>query len=566
MARGGPRSTAPPVVRKFAIETRVESGTYGNARWVEISPDGSRLAFQSERGLEVRELSSLESRLLVPASDLANGANGAAAFWSPDGASIAYAALGSLRRVAVAGGAPRTICKLAGDENGGVWMADDMIVFTTTRGPMYRVRAGGGDPEVILSPDPKEELDFHQPSALPDGRGLVYSVHRLRGVDTIEMLRDGKRSVVLRVDSGPINLQDSPQIVNVPFYSPTGHLLYQRDQGNVGLWALPFSIEKGVATGEPFLVAPGMENGSVANDGTLVYSGKAGSVSAQLTLVSRDGKLERTLGEALPDLRVGTFSADGRRLLYEAAERQASDLYVWEFDGDRGARLTNTPEAEYEPVWIPGSGRVAFSAPSESCRAVFGMNADGTGARELLVEKASEPWFAPGGGELVYTSTCQKSHGVNRFEIAQKSDSPLLDAAAGIDSATLSPDGRYLAYRSWEGGKAQLYLTRYPSLDGRWLVAEAESVLRWARDGSEVYYLSPSPDRMMAAPVRLDPVFSIGEARPLFELAPLGVPRQSRFDVSPDGRRFAMIRETAPSENKGKIVVVENWFEEFRKP
>ena len=80
------------------------------------------------------------------------------------------------------------------------------------------------------------------------------------------------------------------------------------------------------------------------------------------------------------------------------------------------------------------------------------MNADGTGARELLVEKASEPWFAPGGGELVYTSTCQKSHGVNRFEIAQKSDSPLLDAAAGIDSATLSPDGRYLAYRSWEGG------------------------------------------------------------------------------------------------------------------
>ncbi len=558
-----PARVAPPRVRKFAVDAHLVPG--GNTRAFQISKDGTRIVFQSEQGIEVRELRDSESRLLVKDAELGTGENGATPFWSPDGNSVGYAAMGSLLRVDAAGGSPTTICKLPGDWNGGVWMGDDTIAFATTRGPMYRVPSHGGDAQVLLPLQSKQELDFHHPSVLPDGRSLIYPVHRPTGVDTIEMLRDGKRTVVLRIDTAQINVQDSPQIVNVPFYSTTGHILYQRDQGNEGLWALPFSVERGVATGEPFLVSPGMGYASVADDGTLVYAGLSAVSSGQLMLVTRDGKVERTLGETQPGLGVGGFSPDGRRLLYLAAERQATDVYVWSFDGDRAMRLTNTPESEGAPVWIPGSSRIGFSAPSGTCRSVFAMNADGTGTRELLAEKADEPSFTPDGREFVYGTVCQERRGLDRVVLGRADVTPLLDTPAGIDSAALSPDARYLAYRSWAGGKPERYVTRYPSMDGRWLVARADSAARWSADGKELYYVEGPPFRMMAAPVRLDPVFSLGTPRELFDFASIGAARFTSFSVSPDGKHFAMVRGTGAADKQRSIVVVENWFEEFRK-
>jgi serine/threonine-protein kinase len=555
---------SPAAVRKFEIEAHLVPA--GNVRTCQISPDGTRIVYQSEQGIELRELRETESRLLVKGAELGTGENGANPFWSPDGASIGYAANGALLRIPAAGGAPTTICKLPGDWNGGAWMTDDSIAFSTTRGPMYRVPSRGGDPQVLLPLQPKQELDFHNPSVLPDGRSLIYPVHRPTGVDTIEMLRGGKRTVILRIDTSKINVQDSPQIVNVPVYSPTGHILYQRDQGNEGVWALPFSVERGTGTGEPFLIAAGMGFPSVADDGTLIYTGLTAVAAGQLLLVTRDGKPERTLGESQSQLAVGEFSPDGRRLLYLAAERQATDVYVWSFDGDKPTRLTDTPESEGEPTWIPGGARIGFSSPTGACRAVFSMNADGTGTRELLAEKASEPSFTPDGRELVYSTVCQERRGLDRVSLGRAGVTPLIDAPAGIDSPNISPDGRYLAYRSWAGGKPERYVTGYPSMDGRWLVARADSACRWSNDGKELFYIVGPPYRLMASPVQLTPVFSSGTPRTLFDLAPIGVSPFGSFAVSPDGKRFAMVHGTGAVDKQRNIVVVEHWFEEFRKP
>ena len=51
----------------------------------------------------------------------------------------------------------------------------------------------------------------------------------------------------------------------------------------------------------------------------------------------------------------------------------------------------------------------------------------------------------------------------------------------------------------------------------------------------------------------------------LFDLSAIGAAPYERFDVSPDGKRFAMVRGTGAPEKQRNIVVVENWFEEFRK-
>ncbi len=544
-------------VRKFTIETAVVPAD--NTRSVEISPDGTRLVFESDRGIELRDMGETSPHLLVPAADLPARQKKATPFWSRDGATIGYASGGSLWKIPATGGSPTVVCKLPGDWNGGVWLSDDRIAFATTRGPMYRVAARGGDPEILLPLAEKGELDFHQPSVLPDGESLLYTVHRNAGVDTIEMLRGGKRTVVLRVDPGRANVQDSPHVVNVPYYSPSGHVLYQRHLGNPGLWAVPFSVQKGATTGEPFLVAAGMGFPSVAVDGTVVCAGLPRAGAGQLILVGRDGAIERALGEPMPELGSPSFSPDGRRLLFAAAEQQSRDLYLWDIDEGRKTRLTTTPEPEDDPVWIPGGDRIAFSAPAETCRSVFAMNADGTGARELLAKSATSACFHPGGKEFVYETFCEDRRGLNRMVVGSGAPVPLVDAPAGIDSPALSPDGRYLAYRNWEGGNPQIYVSRYPSMDGRWFVATTYSPPRWASGGSEILCVDGQSGRMISVPVRLDPVFSTGTPRPLFDAAALAEP-SARFDVSPDGKRFVLVREKEGDHPERRILVIENAF------
>jgi hypothetical protein len=51
--------------------------------------------------------------------------------------------------------------------------------------------------------------------------------------------------------------------------------------------------------------------------------------------------------------------------------------------------------------------------------------------------------------------------------------------------------------------------------------------------------------------------------RPGYLQSPAAFPRQ--FDVSPDGRRFLMIKEAEVDEAVGQIVVVVNWFEELKR-
>jgi hypothetical protein len=60
--------------------------------------------------------------------------------------------------------------------------------------------------------------------------------------------------------------------------------------------------------------------------------------------------------------------------------------------------------------------------------------------------------------------------------------------------------------------------------------------------------------------------FSFGQPKVLFATTPyvnLG-PVQS-YDVSPDDRRFLMLRETTPTE-RNKLILTENWIEEMRAP
>jgi hypothetical protein len=83
-----------------------------------------------------------------------------------------------------------------------------------------------------------------------------------------------------------------------------------------------------------------------------------------------------------------------------------------------------------------------------------------------------------------------------------------------------------------------------------------------------LFYESATGD-LMAASVTTEPSFSAGAPRRLFG----GIGSQfwqstsARYwDVSPDDRRFLMVRTAGVSQapGAGQLVVVENWFQELR--
>jgi len=86
----------------------------------------------------------------------------------------------------------------------------------------------------------------------------------------------------------------------------------------------------------------------------------------------------------------------------------------------------------------------------------------------------------------------------------------------------------------------------------------------WNRNGRELFYRDGGGKKMMAVEFTTQPAFSAGKPRVLFEgryLTSAGSPAD--YDVSPDGQRFLMVKES--DEAPAQIDVVLNWSDELKR-
>ena len=138
----------------------------------------------------------------------------------------------------------------------------------------------------------------------------------------------------------------------------------------------------------------------------------------------------------------------------------------------------------------------------------------------------------------------------------------------------LSPNGRWLAYRSNETGTGLIYVRPFPNTeDGQWRVSHVEAHYPvWSPDGRELFYSGLADTGMMVAQVETEPTFSSRTPEPLFSLTGYAVGAGGaagrRFDVAPNGNRFIMRKVVAATETGDDapfngLIFVENWFEEL---
>jgi serine/threonine protein kinase len=149
-----------------------------------ISPDGRRLAYVARLNgtlsLFLREIDALESKALTETGVSPHP------FFSSDGNWVAFQSSGTLKKVAVSGGAPVTMLSV-GTLTGASWGPDDRIVFVGgIRAPVSSVSASGGAPASLTTLDAaRHETSHRYPEVLPGGdRSCSLRVLRWTGPGT----------------------------------------------------------------------------------------------------------------------------------------------------------------------------------------------------------------------------------------------------------------------------------------------------------------------------------------------------------------------------------------------
>jgi hypothetical protein len=127
----------------------------------------------------------------------------------------------------------------------------------------------------------------------------------------------------------------------------------------------------------------------------------------------------------------------------------------------------------------------------------------------------------------------------------------------------LSPDGQWLAYSSTESGREEVYVTHFPSGQGRWQVSQNGGTFpSWRSDSKEIYYVATDLGLMAANVSVKGGEFEMEPVHQLFQITyttPVGVP----YDFAPDGKRLAV--STFPESVPTPMVLVTNWTGELKK-
>jgi dipeptidyl aminopeptidase/acylaminoacyl peptidase len=472
-----------------------------------------------------------------------------------------------LRKIAIGGGPPMTLCHIAGAPRGGTWSDTNEIVFATNNPAtgLMLVASSGGEPKPVTKPESTADHVF--PAALPGGRAIVYTVMAPGLADSAQL--------------AVVNLATREQRTLLaggshPEYVSTGHLVY----GYAGtLRAIRFDpdrlevigdaapVEHGVLT----VGATGAANFAISRPGHLVFVPGSGAEGSTRTLVWVDRAGRQEPIPAPP--RVYNYvriSPDGSRLAFSARD-QEQDIWVWDLGRKTSSRVTFGGAAETNPVWMPDGRRLLFASSRNGAPNLYAHSADGTGTTERLTTspnlQAAVSVSRDGATLLMVEVAPATGADVHALRLDGKSKPQAILQTPHADSnPDLSPDGRWLSYTSTESGQPNVYVKPFPDVNaGRWHISPtggSRSV--WSHDGRELFYLALN-GALMVVPVETGNTFRAGNPVKLFDSRYFaGVPGRP-YDVAADGR-FVMIKEPNVDEsaNRGSLVFVSNWTEELK--
>jgi Tol biopolymer transport system component len=233
-----------------------------------------------------------------------------------------------------------------------------------------------------------------------------------------------------------------------------------------------------------------------------------------------------------------------------------------------------------KPLWSRDGKSVTFfssRAPPDTS-GLYRVPADGSGPARLLLTANRNETLAPGGWTLDGRSLIYGLEGRGKRDIGiltLTSDYALtklyLNESWAEWTPHLSPDGRWVAYASDEGGgNFEVFVRSFPIPGAKYQVSQGGGIIpRWAPDGRTLYYLNRysgtgGTGMPMAAEVDGRAGFRVLSRRPLPAIAKyrIGGLSGEDYDIHPDGKSLVALKysnATVPG-----MMVVLNWFDELK--
>jgi peptidoglycan hydrolase-like protein with peptidoglycan-binding domain len=490
--------------------------------------------------------------------------SGANPFFSPNGAWVAVWNQPDLVRAPVDGGEPVVIATTTERPLGGTWARDDTIVYATTAG-LYRVPAQGGELQPLVKPDRQKDEKFYAwPQFLPGERYVLF---------TIVPANPARAMQIALLDMQTLEISHVLQGGSFARYAPTGHLVFATGSG---LKIIPFDLSSRKTLGEA-TAFPDVELGYARDSGAAEFALSAGGTlvflstqtelaSQRLVWVDRHGKEEVLPVEPRP-ISYAQLSPDGMRVALDIG-RSGSNRDIWILDLRRltTVRLTDGPTEDMLPVWSPDGRRVYFASDRSGNFDVYSQSADGSDGPKL--EFASPGFQAPNsvtpdGTRLIVLDQFKDLASINLTD-ADRRLAYVLNSNADERLGEISPDGKWLAYESNEGGNQfEIFVRPFPDVRQRRekISINGGRYPRWAPRGTdELYYVDLSGE-MMAASVKLLPELRLGRVTKLFDwVKPPSEVSGRQYDVSPVDGRFLIVKPvTQDSEGPTLASVILNW-------
>lgn len=531
LGRDEPAATAPRTLSELPSPEGME------VQHPAVSPDGTWLAMRARATSGARAQIWVRNLATGDLRAVAGTEGGSGPFWSPDGRGLGYVDVNDhwLKRIDLEGGRSVRLAKIGpGSGCGATWGASDIVFCDTATYSLRRVAPSGGDSSELTKPG-KNELHV-APRFLSDGKRFLYVSYKRGGGSTVRL--------------GSLDGGDDRDLLQTDLKAVVhgGRLYYGR---GTTLLARGFDEATGtIGDGEAELVAEGVSgNGGGAFDvaaGLLVFAPNTEREGSRVTIYDRSGNaVDRIDGDGfLDDL---TLSPDGRTAAVMKRTGESADgedaVDVWRLDLERKIfdRVTYG-EDDDDPVFSPDGSRLAFAHGGD----LFVKPANGSGDPMLLAKKIGDivtnDWT--GGGQIIYSDI--EDAGEDLFAIPASGGEPrrLTKTPFNERNAVVSPDGRWLAYASDESGDMQVYLTAWPSLDGKWRVSSDTAAMpRWRNDGRELYFLAHDQHLMSATVAADGRAPKLGMPRRIFAVHKQVTfyARTSRWAVTPRGDRFLVL-------------------------
>ncbi len=531
LAMGGslrPAAARDPMLIRFPLG--LPDNTWS---WPRLSPDGRLIVYgttvEGRDALWVRELSSTEGRPIPHTSARETP------FWSHDSRTLAFFDEGKLKKIALEGNGEPQVLADAPNPKGGDWNRDGVLLFATNDG-LRRINADGTRLAAVTTIDSaRGEYSHGWPEFLPDGRRFVF---------VIRSTQPDKSGLYLMSLDDPTRKWIMPDHSRAA-YSSAGYLLYVRDGSLV---AQRFDERTEKVLGMPEQVAvrlkyhTGGDGAFDVSDDVLIYRQSESLPLTRLMLLDRDGHQTR------PGLPIGTyrhprFSPDGKRILMESLEARSSnaDLMLYDLARSIFSPVTRNDAPDVAPAWSPDGREIAFSSKRGGRYETYTKVIDDVRPEQLRPgpdgDKYVEDWTV--NGALVETiirgglwlAPLDAGKGPSLIRATDRAERWL---------AEVSPDGRWIAYTTFEFGSPEVYVEPVARSGARFQVsARGGAEPHWRGDGGELFYLT-ADSYVASVPITPGETWQPQKAQILFRAwvpEPAGT---SDFHVTSDGKLFVV--------------------------